>query len=157
LSDRTEDRRDWVGGLQVLTPSNQETEISAEGQGYFDELAADGMTAPAMPGGSTFRIRCGNDGFHQDSLNVPHQSSTVPRASYTGDTFASTSSVLNKWLLREVPNRRSCDEFSVEKLQRFWIVLFILRDPELNAAYNGIEDIGHVPRELEVMVRSGSP
>ena len=36
--------------------------------GYLDELAADGKTAPkaAMPGGSTFRIKCGDDGFHKE-------------------------------------------------------------------------------------------
>merc|ERR1712136_661892 len=97
-------------GLQVFTPGNWKTEITTEGQGYLDELAADGKTAPkaAMPGGSTFRIKCGDDGFHQDSLDVPHQSST-------GDNFAHMSSVLNRWLLREVPNSRSCDEFSVEE------------------------------------------
>merc|ERR1711916_129174 len=61
--------------------------------------------------------------------------------------------VLNKWLLREVPNSRSCDEFSVEELQRLQIVLFTLRDPELNAVYNGTADVRHVPRELEVMAR----
>ena len=48
-----------------------------------------------------------------------------PLASYTGDNFASMSSVLNKWLLREVPNSRSCDEFSVEELERLQIVFFI--------------------------------
>ena len=65
-------------GLQVFTPGSWKTEITTEGQGYLDELAADGKTAPkaAMPGGSTFRIKCGDDGFHQDSLDVPHQSST---------------------------------------------------------------------------------
>jgi len=151
-------------GLQVFTPGSWKTEITTEGQGYLDELAADGKTAPkaAMPGGSTFRIKCGDDGFHQDSLDVPHQSSTgdlhrartkKPRASYTGDNFAHMSSVLNRWLLREVPNSRSCDEFSVEELQRLQIVLFTLRDPELNAVYNGTADVRHVPRELEVMAR----
>ena len=93
------------------------------GQSYLDELAADGKTAPnaAMTGSSTFRIKCGEEGFYHDSLDVPHQSSTgdqhqvrtkVPRVSYTGDNFASMSSVLNKWLFRKMPDSRSCDEFS---------------------------------------------
>ena len=43
-------------------------------------------------------------------------------ASYTGDNFASMSSVLNEWPFREMPNSRSCDAFSV----RLQIVLFTL-------------------------------
>ena len=43
-------------------------------------------------------------------------------------------SVLNKWLFREMPNSRSCDEFSVSELQRIQIVLFTLRDLELNVS-----------------------
>ena len=63
----------------------------------------------------------------QDSFDVPQQSGTgdlhrarteVPRVSYTGDNIASNSSVLNKWFFREIPNSRSCDEFS-ERLQIF--------------------------------------
>ena len=61
----------------------------------------------------------------------------VPRVTYTGDNFASTSSVLNKWLFGEMPYSRGCDEFS-ERLQ---IVLLTLRDPELNAVYNGTADV----------------
>ena len=65
-------------GLQVFIPGNWETEITTEGQGYLVELAADGNTAPkaAMTGSSTFRIKCRDDGFHLDSLDVPQQSST---------------------------------------------------------------------------------
>ena len=89
-----------------------------------------------MPGDSTFRIKCGDDGFHQDSLVVPHQSSIVdlhrplakvPRASNTGEYLASMSSILHKWLLREVaalalsPPKR-------KELQRLQIVLFTLRE-----------------------------
>ena len=47
---------------------------------------------------------------------------------------------------REMANSRGCDEFS----ERLHIVLFTLRDPELNAVYNATAD---VPRELEVMAR----
>ena len=112
-----------------------------------------------MTGSSTFRIKCGDDGFHHDSLVVPHQSSTgdlhrartkVPRVSFTGDSFVSKSSVLTKWFFSEMPNSRSCDEFS-ERLQ---IVVFTLGIPELNAVYNATtEDVLQVPRVLEVMAR----
>ena len=61
----------------------------------------------------------------------------MPRVSHTVDNFASMSSVLNEWLFREMPNSRSCDEFS-ERLQS---VLISLGDPELNAVYNITADI----------------
>ena len=77
----------------------------------------------------------------------------VPRVSYAEDNFASMSSILTKWLFSEMPNSHSFDEFS-ERLQ---IVLFTLRDPELNAVYSSNADVRHVQRELEVMPRSGSP
>ena len=65
----------------------------------------------------------------------------MPRVSYTGENFASLSSGLNKWLFREVPNSRRCGKFSVSELQRLQIVLFALRDPELNFVYNGTADV----------------
>ena len=61
----------------------------------------------------------------------------MPCVSYSGDKFASMLSVFNMWLFSEVPNSRSCDEFS-ERLQ---IVLFTVRDPELNAVYNATADV----------------
>ena len=131
LTTRLVVRMWWLfNGLQVFTAEDWKTEITTEGQGYLDGLPADGT---AMPGDSTFRIKCGDDGFHQDSPAVPHKSSTVdlhrphakvPRASGTGEYIASMSSILHKWLLREVPNSRTCVEFSEEELQRLQIVLF---------------------------------
>ena len=85
------------------------------------------MTTPLLQ--ITLRVRVTSTSWlpailetpYHDSLDVPHQSSTgdqhrvrtkVPRVSYTGDNFASMSSVLNKWLSRKMPNSRRCDEFS---------------------------------------------
>ena len=87
---------------------------------------------------------------HHSCTGDLHQVRTeVPRVSYTGDNFASMSSVLNNFLFGEMPNSNSFDEFS-ERLQ---IVLFTLGDPELNAVYNTSADVLHVPRVLEVMTR----
>ena len=114
------------------------------------------MPNAAMTGSSTFRIKCGDVGFHQVSFDVSHRSSTGdlhrvrtkdPRVFSTGDNFASTSSVLAKWLFGEMPNSRGCDEF----FERLQIVLFTLGDLESNAVYNTTADVLHVPRELEVM------
>ena len=129
-----------------------------ESQSYLDELVADGKTVPnaAMTGSSTFRIKCGDDGFHQVSFDVTHHSSTgglhrartkEPRVSHPGDNFASTSSVLNKFLFGEMPYSRGCDEF----YERIQIVLFTLGDLESNAVYKKTADALHAPRELEVM------
>jgi hypothetical protein len=160
-------------GLQIFTPGNWKTEITPEGQGYLAELAADGKTAPkaAMPGGSTFRIKCGADGFHKNdtaeevalgsnqpagdakasSSDLKRARTKVPRATYKGDDFESMSSLLNKWMLKEAPNSRSCDEFSVEELQRLQIMLFMLRDPQLNTVYDSSADARRMPHDIEVM------
>ena len=113
-------------------------------QSYLDELASDGKTAPkaALTRSSTFRIRCGDDGFQHDLFDVQHHSCTgdlhqvrteVPRVSYIGDNFASISSVLNKFLFGEMSNSNSFDEFS-ERLQ---IVLFTLGDRGVYDDVNG--------------------
>ena len=56
--------------------------------------------------------------FHTNRVQETYyeKAPKVPRVSYTGDSFASTSSVLTKWLFGEKPNSRSCDEFS-ERIQ----------------------------------------
>ena len=85
--------------------------------------------------------------FEKDSgsevvlLFVAHVHVHSPRVSYTGDNFASMSSVLNMWLFSKIPNSRSCDEFSV----RLQIVLFTLGDLELNAVSDTTTDVLHVP------------
>jgi hypothetical protein len=154
-------------GLQIFTPGNWKTEITPDGQAYLAELAVDGKTAPkaAMPGGSTFRIKCGDDGFHKDSEELKQPSghkqasvsdlkrarTKVPRAEYKGNDFQSMSSTLNKWLLKEAPNSKDCDEFTVEELQRIQIMLFGLRDPELNTVYNQTADKRRMQHDIEVM------
>ena len=66
---------------------------------------------------------------------------------------------MGKWrnfiFLHSVRQRRACDsdESSVEELQRFQVVLFTLRDPELNAVHDDTTDVRHMLREPEVMVR----
>ena len=66
----------------------------------------------AMTGSSPFRIKCGNDGFYLDLLDLPHQPSTgdvcrarvrVSRVSYTGDNFASMLSVSTSGFSRKCP------------------------------------------------------
>jgi len=158
-------------GLQIFTPGNWVSSITSEGQSYLAELAADGKTAPkaALPKGSTFRIKCGEDGFHKDSstadevalpgagensanvADLKRARTKVPRAAYKGDDFGSMSSLLNKWMLKEAPNSRDCESFSVEELQRLQITLFMLRDPQLNTVYNGSADRRQMQHDIEIM------
>ena len=86
---------------------------------------------------------------HSSTGDLHRARTKVPHVSYTGDNFASMSSLLNKCFCMEMPNSRGCDEFS-ELLQT---VLFTMGDTGLNAVYNANADIWHVPRELDVMVR----
>ena len=65
---------------------------------------------------------------HTSTGDLRRARTEVPRVSYTGDNFASMSSVLTKWLV---------GEFS-ERLQ---IILFTLGAPELNAVYNATADV----------------
>ena len=104
----------------LITLTSTLSQVTIVSQGYLDELASDGKTAPkaAIAESSTFRIKCGDDGFRHVSFDVSHQSGTrdlhrartkVPCVPHTGDNFASISSVLTKCPFREMPNSSSCD------------------------------------------------
>ena len=60
-----------------------------------------------------------------------------PRVSYTGDNFASLSSDLHRWLFQRGGQHLQLRQILCLKLQCLQIVLFALRDPVLNAVYNG--------------------
>jgi len=145
-------------GLQIFTPGNWQQEITEEGQKYLAELAQDGKTAPkaALPKGSTFRIKCGDDGFNQPSAQTPKADAfdlkrartKVPRAAYKGNTFDAMSSNLNKWLLKQAPKSRACEDFTVEELQRLQVMLFMLRDPELDGVYQQANDARRIRKDV---------
>merc|ERR1712151_106080 len=156
-------------GLQIFTPGTWVEGIVPEGQKYLDELSDDGKTAPkaAMPGGSTFHIKCGKDGFNNDP--EPHDMSSgafhnhanvqdlkrartkVPGAAYKGDTFRGMSATLNKWLLADAPNARDCDEFTVEELQKLQVQLYVLRDTKLDGVYHGTPDKRRIQKDIQTM------
>merc|ERR1711948_196596 len=66
--------------------------------------------------------------------------SKVPRSAYKGHDFTNMSSTLNQFLLKEAPSSRDCDTFTVQELQNIQIMLFMLRDPELDDVYRGAND-----------------
>jgi hypothetical protein len=145
-------------GLQIFTPGNWHKEITEEGQQYLAELAADGKTAPkaALPKGSTFRIKCGEDGFNKAAAQTPKAEASdlkrartkIPRAPYKGETFEAMSTNLNKWLLKQAPKSRACEDFSVEELQRLQVMLFMLRDPQLDGVYQQANDARRIRKDI---------
>jgi len=156
-------------GLQVFTPGAWKEGITAAGQAFLDELTKDGKTPPkaALPKGSTFRIKCGDDGFNNDpaptdvSVSVGHNRATVvdlkrartkvPRAEYKGDDFQSMSATLNKWLMKDAPNARDCEEFTVQELQALQAQLYVLRDTKLDGVYHGAVDNRRIRQDFKSM------
>jgi len=158
-------------GLQVFPPGafRQGTDPS-----MFSELLPDGSQAPgfARPGGSTFRIKCDDNGFSLDappatpapsalelaaqpvghnqasSKDLKRARQKVPGAAYKGSDFSSMSQTLNKWLLKHAPNSRECDQWTVEELQKLQVELFQLRDQQLDHVYQGSKDNRRMPAEL---------
>lgn len=149
-------------GLQVFSDRafQQGTDPS-----LFAELSPDGSRSPAMAkkGGSTFRIKCSDDGFNNEDEEQPsfvaqqaghqqagHRQSSVkdlhrartkvPGAAYKGHDFGSMSGTLNKWLMRHAPASTECDAWTVEELQGLQIKLFALRDSQLDDVYQGVAD-----------------
>lgn len=149
-------------GLQIFTPGNWKTEITADGQKMLAELAADGKTAPkaAMPKGSTFRIKCGDDGFHHSDGTDTHMAqisdlkrarSKVPGTAYKGENFQNMSSTLNGWIQKQVSNTRKCEDFTVESLQRIQLTLYMLRDPQLDDIYQKSQDNRRIQSDVAAM------
>jgi hypothetical protein len=155
-------------GLQIFEPSAFRQGVN---RSLFEELSDDGSTAPlaARLGGSTFRVKCKDDGFPEGGpgLNAQpgygqsmslleetrfagHGSASrndltrartkVPRADFRGENFDSMSETLNGWLLQRAPNSRECDAWTVEELQQLQFQLFALRDPQLDEVYQSTDD-----------------
>lgn len=150
-------------GLQVFQPGTFKS-------GYvnltmFDELSADGSTAPrrARKGGSTFRIGCEDNGFPTPKLDFEptslieattqpqgHKKSAlgdlqrartkVPRPAYRGDSFENMSRTLNTWLAKHSSTTRECDLWAIEELQRLQLHMLLLRDPQLDGIYHSTKD-----------------
>lgn len=111
-----------------------------------------------MKGGSTFRIKCGDDGFAADGSehlsqkaevsDLKRARSKVPRAAYKGDNFQNMSSTLNRWILKQAPNSKNCDDFTVEELQRIQMTLYMLRDPQLDDVYQKSHDNRRISKDI---------
>merc|ERR1712232_553511 len=130
----------------------------------FEELSADGKTAPKAAqkiGGSTFKIKCTDDGFpqpvDQDLANVAPQASVadlkrartkVPRGAFRGDNFEKMSHVLNGHMRRTSSNTKGCELWAVEELQQFQVLMMLLRDPSLDSIYHNSTDNRRIRRAV---------
>merc|ERR1711972_1007634 len=105
--------------------------------------------APATPSSSALEEHAGHAAAGQSSQRDLQRARTkIPRKAYKGDDFGSMSETLNKWLLLHAPNSKSCDEWTVDELQKLQVQLFVLRDPELNGVYQEVSDKRLLQEEL---------
>jgi len=158
-------------GLQVFEPGTFHVGHDASA---FAELAIDGKTAPKLArkkGGSSFRIKCTDDGFpeppkevdekkmteattaHKASKADLHRAKTKkPRDSFRGDGFEKMSHTLNAHLRANNPSTRECDLWAVEELQQLQVLMIILRDPALDDVYNKSADNRRIRHNMHEMV-----
>jgi len=155
--------------LQIFEPGTFKVGHDAAA---FVELTVDGKTAPkaaVKATGSTFRIKCTDDGFpttppqpvppteEKEELHdmAPKASvadlqrarTKVPRSEFKGDDFEKMSQVLNGHLMRSEPNTKECELWAVEELQQFQVLMMILRDPSLDDIYHNTTDNRRIRRK----------
>jgi len=128
--------------------------------GSFTDDVADqdsfGEFPPAMcrKGGALARIDCKDDGYpviKDDSFAVPDMSpepevsdlrrarTKVPRSTHKGDGFKSMTEKLNS-IVSQYGNTKECAEWTAEELQRFQLIMLLLKSPELDEVYQGGSD-----------------
>jgi len=149
-------------GLQIFTPG---TFNKSHDPKALEELSADGSTAPkaALKGGSTFRIKCQDNGFpvsKDDDLAPAGASSSdlqrartkKPRDHLRGDDFEKMARTLNGHLRASGEGVKECDLWAVEELQQFQVLLMALSDPSLNKIYHETADNRRIRHETDKLV-----
>jgi len=128
--------------------------------GSFTDDVADaasfGEVPPALckKGGALARIDCQDDGYpviKPNGMAVPDMSpepavsdlrrarTKVPRSTHKGDNFKSMAGKLNS-IVSQYGNTKECAEWTAEELQRFQLIMLLLKSPELNDVYQGGSD-----------------
>lgn len=148
-------------GLQVFGPG---TFYEGHDPKAFEELTVDGLTAPKgarKKGGSTFRIKCTDDGFpttppnDQEEMNTASKASPsdlqrartkVPRGEFRGDNFEKMAHVLNGHLKRSSPSTKECELWTIEELQQFQVLMMLMRDAKLDDIYHNTTDNRRIRR-----------
>jgi len=154
-------------GLQIFAPG---TFSASHDPAEFAELTADGKTAPAhaRKGGSTFRIKCTDDGFPEgdphpvaaapgaraSAADLQRARTRTPRAAFRGDGFERMSRVLNGHLRRSGHPTRECELWAAEELQQFQLLMMALREPSLDGVYHNVSDNRRLRGDVEAMAAS---
>merc|ERR1711998_13724 len=127
--------------------------------GTFKDGVADAEPLHDVPpsmckkdGKALFRIDCQDDGYpvpkndtEPDMSPTPAESdlrrarSKVPRDTHKGTDFSSMSEKLNSFI-KQYGNSKECSEFAAEELQRFQLIMLLLRAPELDDIYQDGSD-----------------
>jgi hypothetical protein len=107
-----------------------------------------------VKGGALARIGCTDEGYPSDSVHpgdTPDMSpdpstndlrrarSKVPRATHKGDDFKSMSEKLNS-IIKQYGNTKECAEWTAVELQRFQLIMMLLKAPELDELYQDGND-----------------
>jgi len=140
-------------GLQIFP--NGCSDANALDKTVFDDIPP----ALCKKGGATFRIKCDDDGYSTDPASAEQKSAqlaAVPKASstaddivraeqplpgfdYRGPTFEDMSHTLNKYITLQA-SVKHCDDWNAKELQQLSAMLFLARDPQLDAIYAEVGD-----------------
>ena len=112
-------------------------------------------------GGYAFRVLCTDDGypipFHPNITNTDEKRARtkIPGHDFKGDDFGSMSKVLNGWLnnTKSIAKVKACDQWTVEELQKFRSLVYLLREAEFDEIYHQSGDNRRIRHEsLKVRV-----
>jgi hypothetical protein len=107
-----------------------------------------------VKGGALARIGCTDEGYPSDSVHpgdTPDMSpdpepsdlararTKVPRATHKGEDFKSMSEKLNS-IIKQYGNTKECAEWTAVELQRFQLVMMLMKAPELDELYQDGND-----------------
>jgi len=149
-------------GLEIFEPGSFH---EGHDPAAFAELTSDGKTPPkaALKGGSTFHVKCTADGFPTEPQEeIPaleyrssatesdlHRARTkVPGHDFRGDDFGKMAEKLNAHLKRMASSVRECDDWAVEELQQFQVLMLLTRDPVFDGMYHNTTDNRRIRRDV---------
>ena len=102
-------------------------------------------------GGYLIRQNCDDEGYPIPKSKRPENKisyadkfrakTKVPGHDFKGKDFASMSKVLNGWLNNtDKAKVKACDHWTVEELQSFQAVVYLLREAEFDSIYHSTND-----------------
>lgn len=135
-------------GFEVFQPGSIKPDYVEDG--IFDDMVP---PAQCKKGGALARITCTDDGFPSkfndteeafarpaEPSDIRRSRTKVPSSAHRAKTFESMTKTLNSFLRSGYPQVRECREWSSEELQKFQLMLLLLRSSELNDVYESSQD-----------------